>query len=290
MNKIPNMIQNTGRFSLLKIKIHPVFWFVVAAGLITGHFWEVASVFFIVFIHECGHAIAALLLGWRVREIQLLPFGGVAKVDDHGNRPMHEDLIVTLAGPVQHLWLPLLSYLFLLTDYWDQTNHQIFITYNFMILLFNSLPIWPLDGGKLMFLLLLKAFPFKRAYDITLILSCFILIILSIYVGVATPFTLNYFVVGSFICFSIIKEWKERRYVFMRFLLSRWRDPVPFHSTTPIVVTAKMPVATVLGLFKKGSLHPVIIEETRRHIEEKDILNAFFSGKCFDKPIGECFK
>ncbi|WKB36839.1 M50 family metallopeptidase [Terrilactibacillus sp. S3-3] len=102
-------------FLFAKIKIHPVFWFVMAAGAITGHFWEIAIAFFIVLVHECGHGFAAYKFGWHIEQIQLLPFGGVAKVEHASDRPMREEWLVILAGPLQHLWLPLVFlFLFLL--------------------------------------------------------------------------------------------------------------------------------------------------------------------------------
>ena len=52
------------------------------ASLATGHFIELITLFAIVFIHECGHAAAAALLGCRVLSIQMLPFGGVAVIED----------------------------------------------------------------------------------------------------------------------------------------------------------------------------------------------------------------
>lgn len=280
---------STRRKSSFKFKIHPVFWFVVAAGLLTGHFWEVVTVFFIVLVHECGHAFAALYLGWRVTEVQLLPFGGVAKVDENGSRPIWEELVVTVSGPIQHLWLPFLSHALLFTDYWNQSNHQLFLTYNFMILLFNLLPIWPLDGGKLIFLFLMKIFPFRRAYAMILILSFLFLIILTLFITLSFPFNLNYFIVGSFIGLSIFKEWKGRRFVFMRFLLSRWRDSKPYASTRLIVVAPDMPVVSILDLFHKGMNHSITIKGRSQRISEKELLAAYFKGNCLGRSIGECF-
>ena len=47
---------------------------------------------------------------WRIPRIMLLPFGGMAEVDEHGNRPLKEEAFVILAGPIQHLWLFLLPF------------------------------------------------------------------------------------------------------------------------------------------------------------------------------------
>lgn len=52
----------------------------------TGYFREVLMVFLIVFIHELGHAGAAHYFKWRIHKVELLPFGGVAEVEDSGNK------------------------------------------------------------------------------------------------------------------------------------------------------------------------------------------------------------
>ncbi|MFC7393196.1 M50 family metallopeptidase [Scopulibacillus cellulosilyticus] len=280
-------------FYLPKFKIHPVFWFVLAAGLITGHFWDIVIVFFIVFIHECGHAAAAMIVGWRVTAIELLPFGGVAKVEDHANRPLKEELFVTIAGPLQHLWLPAVSYLLAPTEFWSYSHHHLFLTYNTMILLFNLLPVWPLDGGKLLYILLMRRLPFKKAYHYSLIISLIILVLLTVFLLIFYPFLLSYFVVASFLGLSIYKEWRQRQYVFMRFLLSRWReyqDKSKYYK--PLIVPPNMPIINILDLFYRGMDHQIIIRNhnKQRVINEGDLLNLYFSGHYARHRIGELFK
>src|SRR5699024_11983500 len=57
----------------------------------------------IVLFHELGHYGAAKFFKWRIKGIMLWIFGGVMDTDEHGNKPFHEDIIVTVAGPLQHL-------------------------------------------------------------------------------------------------------------------------------------------------------------------------------------------
>ncbi|MFC0611178.1 site-2 protease family protein [Scopulibacillus daqui] len=280
---------------LPKFKIHPVFWFVLAAGLVTGHFWEVVIVFVIVFIHECGHAVAAMLAGWQITAIELLPFGGVAKVENHANRPLKEELFVTIAGPIQHLWLPFASRMLASANFWSDAHHHLFITYNLMILLFNLLPVWPLDGGKLLYILLMKRFPFKKAYYYSLIISLILLLILTISLLCLYPFALSYMVVASFIGVSIYKEWRQRRYVFMRFLLSRWREEYQSdysRRNKPIIVSSHMSISSILDLFYKGFNHRIIIrnKNKQRVIDEGELLNLYFSGNYARRRIGEFFE
>ena len=75
----------------------------------TGYFLEAITLFGIVLIHELGHLTAAKGFGWRVQEVQLLPFGGVLIVDELGTTSTREELIVALAGPLQHVWMILVG-------------------------------------------------------------------------------------------------------------------------------------------------------------------------------------
>lgn len=277
---------------LSKIEIHPVLWVVIGAGLITGYFWEVLMVFFIVLIHECGHAVAAYYFKWRIHKIKLLPFGGVAEVEEYGNRPFKEELIVLLGGPIQHLWLPIFSMMLLHFNFWTMEDHATFLERNRMILFFNLLPILPLDGGKLLRLLMTKWFPYKKAHLTSLLLSLIFFLSFSMMALIMMPWSPDFWVIMIFIASSHYKEWKHHQYVFMRFLLERWDfSKEKKGRTKPIFVTADMSVNDVLSLFYKGVLHRVIIKtnESRIYIEETALLDHFFNGNGGKHAIGDFF-
>ncbi len=233
----------------------------------------------------------ALAFNWRLTAIELLPFGGVAKVDEHGNRPFKEEFLVTIAGPIQHLWLPLVSFALLRTHFWNESNHHLFLTENTLLLVFNLLPIWPLDGGKLLFLLLAKLFPFKKAFRSALVFSLLFLFSLLIAIAYYNHTALNFFVIAIFIGFSIHQEWRQQKVVFMRFLLERWRTrPVEARrSVRKLRVGSDWPIWRVFDLFFKDPAHYIYINGHRvdEAIHETALLEAYFGGKYLDRTIGE---
>ena len=83
---------------LTKISVHPLFWVIIVIGIFTARFKELLLLFCIVLIHELGHAFAAAHYNWRIKRIQLLPFGGVAELEEHGNKSLKEELVVVIAG------------------------------------------------------------------------------------------------------------------------------------------------------------------------------------------------
>lgn len=266
---------------LKKIKINPLFWFVIGIGILTGYFREVIMIFTIVLIHELGHSVAAQHFNWKIRKIELLPFGGVAEVEEFGNRPLKEEFIVLIAGPLQHIWLIALSYLMLHFNFMAYTDHQLFITHNLMILLFNLLPIWPLDGGKLMYLFFSTKLSFQKGLMTTLKISIVLLGFFSVMSIYLFPFHLNLWIVIIFLISSHYFEWKQRNYAYMRFLMERYyQDYQPFEETTRVCVPGRLTVQEVLRLFRRGVKHKVIIDDgsfaPKKIIPERVILKAFF--------------
>ena len=75
----------------ISFRLHPLFVLVMLASVVTGRFAELITLFAIVLWHELGHLFAALRYGWTVKEVKLLPFGGVLEVEDAGSIPAGPD-------------------------------------------------------------------------------------------------------------------------------------------------------------------------------------------------------
>jgi Zn-dependent protease len=153
-------------------------WFLVAAFEISGRtnsysspVWnilEYLALFLIVMLHEFGHALACRSVGGTANRIVLWPLGGVAYV----NPPMRPGAVLwsIVAGPLVNVaLLPVLKVLVMLgaSMGWagDMPNAYAFLqtllAIDFWLLVFNILPVYPLDGGKILWALLW--FPMGRA-------------------------------------------------------------------------------------------------------------------------------
>jgi Zn-dependent protease len=129
---------------------------------------EVLCLFLIVLTHEFGHQLACRQVGGRTSDIVLWPLGGVAYVQPP--QRAGAQLWSIAAGPlVNVILIPVLSVLVSVSGHlgWFDTQpdayqfvHDIWII-NFALLIFNLLPIYPLDGGQILRSLLW--FPFGRA-------------------------------------------------------------------------------------------------------------------------------
>jgi Zn-dependent protease/DNA-directed RNA polymerase subunit RPC12/RpoP len=154
------------RFSGIDVFLHWS-WFLVAVyeiqdrarsySSITWNIFEYLALFVIVLVHEFGHALACRQVGGRANRIVLWPLGGVAYVDPPP-RP-GATLWSIAAGPLVNVaLLPILGYLVTAGHYrlWTDSgfNTQQFLPSVFWInvglLVFNILPIYPLDGGQIL--------------------------------------------------------------------------------------------------------------------------------------------
>jgi stage IV sporulation protein FB len=274
---------------LRQIKIHPLLWLVTALAVMTAHFIELTMLLSIILVHELGHAVAASFFSWRVKHISLLPFGGVAEMDEHGNRPLKEEAMVIVAGPLQHAWLMGVAIGAYELNWISPEHYTMFLSFNIMVLLFNLLPIWPLDGGKLVFLLFSYVKSFPEAHRSTLLVSLCSIIIFSSVTLLLMPKNLNVWIILAFLAFSLYHEWKQHRFVFMRFLLERYYGKnSDLRMLKPLLVQEEDLVVNVLERFRRGCKHPIVIEQDGKEkgiLDENELLHAIFTEKLVTAKI-----
>lgn len=152
------------------------------AGMLFGALM-VVLLFSSVLLHEFGHALTARALGIPVREIQLLPLGGVAVLGRPVLNPGHE-LLITIMGPVVNVLLVIvLAFVAIFSGIAGRLSPETLILTvgepsfdgvvlwliqaNALLALFNMLPAFPLDGGRVTRALLAFAMPYRRATVIT---------------------------------------------------------------------------------------------------------------------------
>lgn len=267
----------------MNIRIHPIFWLIAVLSIVVGQFWELLTLFMIVFIHELGHALVAILFKWKVRQVMILPFGGYCEVDEHGNRPLMEELLVILAGPIQHVFIACIVFVLQLSLVMNDEYALFIQQMNLAILLFNLLPIWPLDGGRLLQVILSQRKSYLDAQNYTLVFSFILLTLLSFSLFVFSPLLIQLWIVLLYLFLSLYSSWKKRNYQFMRFLLER------HYGKNEIVTKIKRMDASkneyvidVMSKFQRGCKHVIYVkdqEQRERAYDENEVLHAYFSNK-----------
>ena len=274
------------------IHIHPVLLLFVIISILTGTFMEMMIIFTIVFIHEMGHYGMAKLYGWRIKRVMLWVFGGVMETEEHGNRPVKEEILVTLAGPIQHLFIFLCLFCMMKINALPGPVIEKALFYNKTILFFNLLTIWPLDGGKLFFILLSRLLPFRKALDFIFIFSLLSCAVLMIGHFFFYPFTLTFAFLMVFLFFENRVEWKRRFYIFLRFLMGRYQGKHVVQKLEPLYLVGDLTLMEVFSRFKREKKHQIIFRDRSdnlKRIDETDCLHAYFQEKRYREQLKEIF-
>ena len=167
-----------GRIAGIDIRLHLTFFllFLWVASVVLGQGGSAATViaesafvvlvFGCVLLHELGHALAARVYGIKTRDIVLLPIGGVARLEDIPEKPSQE-LVVVAAGPAVNAVLAV-GALALLPFFGGSLSVSLFegallprlALVNVAMVVFNLIPAFPMDGGRILRALL--AFRLER--------------------------------------------------------------------------------------------------------------------------------
>ena len=158
-----------GRIAGIEVRIHLTFFLLLGWLGLESYRAEGAraalegvglmcAVFFCVLLHEFGHAFAARRYGIRTPDITLFPFGGVARIERMPERPSQE-IVIALAGPAVNVVIAGGLWLWLLatgaTGRVDPTKLEgslvlALLAINVWLLLFNLIPAFPMDGGRVL--------------------------------------------------------------------------------------------------------------------------------------------
>lgn len=225
----------------IPIRVHVSFLLIVLwaayLGLInSGSGWLRGVAFMILFtlllflcvvLHELGHSLVAQLFGVKVHDITLWPIGGVARLTKMPERP-YQEFLITAAGPAVNIVLALglaalaliwigpatVARIFtsprelqnLVSAMSGQTLVLLLAANNALLALFNLVPAFPMDGGRLLRSLLAVALPFGKATRVASIIGQ----ILAVGMALVAVMTGSFFL-GLVAVFVFAAAWQERQ-------------------------------------------------------------------------------
>lgn len=199
-------------FKYLEINIF-VYLFACMA-ILTASFIPFFIITVLIIIHELGHFIAAKAMNIEVKKIYLYPFGGISKFYLPLNTEIKKETFILAMGPIFQIIAKELL-LFILPKY-----KEMILIYHYGILFFNLLPIYPLDGGKLLNLLLSKFIAYKKSLNISIIIS-YLTIIVVFLINIKN-INLNLCIIVVFLIYKVTKEKRQINYFYEKFLLERY--------------------------------------------------------------------
>lgn len=197
-----------GRLFGIRIEVHVTFLLMLAGvALFTSEnardalhtTLDLALLFACVVLHELGHALMARRFGIVTREIVLLPIGGVARLERMPDKPSQE-VLVALAGPAVNVVLATIfgGWLFstgvrpeqILTRAAGEGTLEFLLLANVTMIVFNLIPAFPMDGGRVLRGALAAFMPYARATRIASL--------------VGQGFALLFAVLGIFVLKSVV--------------------------------------------------------------------------------------
>jgi Zn-dependent protease/predicted transcriptional regulator len=160
----------------------------------------VTALFGCIVLHELGHALTARRFGVKTSDITLLPIGGVARLQRIPEQP-YQELLVALAGPAVNVVIVLVFYFVFGLRFPEPTNNtkelitdhffSSLMAFNLFMALFNMLPAFPMDGGRVLRSLLALRLPYARATRLAASVGQFMAIVFGLLgLSAGNPFLL----------------------------------------------------------------------------------------------------
>lgn len=143
----------------MKFRIDLKIFILILLFLITNQIKIYAMIMGFAIIHECGHLIAGILLGMKPDKMEIKAFGvsigfNIEEKDYNikikkGNLLEIKKIFVALAGPLTNICIILILWICPIFHL-NENDKMLMIFSNFALIIFNILPIYPLDGGRIL--------------------------------------------------------------------------------------------------------------------------------------------
>ena len=216
--------------------------------LITGYIKFFLFFTFLILFHEIGHIFAGIICKWKIKEVIIMPFGGLTIFNNKINHSLKEELFVSLSGPIFQL----------IIGFFIKNN--ILLNIHYSLLLFNLIPIYPLDGSKVVTVLFNTFLSFYSSLKLIIYLSyIMILLVILKYNNIIL------YLIMLLILYKVVLEHKNIKEIFNKFLLERYLSNFNYKKTKKITKLKQM------SLNKK---HLFRIKNT--WLTEKEILKKIF--------------
>lgn len=163
----------------------------------------------------------AIIFKFKIKKINIYPFGGYTIFEDNINASFICSFMLFLGGILfQTIFFIIAKNTINNSSY----LYRLIENYNASILLFNMIPIVPLDGAKIINILFDKIFPFKMSHLFTIYTSYIVILIIIMF----EYKNFNLLLMVIMLLVILIKEHKNHRYIFNAFLIERYINAIKF--------------------------------------------------------------
>lgn len=198
----------------ISLSVHPLFYVFGLYYAGTGRIFVFLVYTICAVLHELGHSFVASSAGYRLDKITLMPFGAVVKGDIDGLK-LNDEIKIALAGPFINMAVGV----FFVAIWWIYPESYAFTDIvaeaNFSLALVNFLPIFPLDGGRVVSAVLTEKLGSDKAYFICKIIGgTFALLLLAGFILTAfSTLNLSLLFFALFVTFGAFGKGRKNKYV-----------------------------------------------------------------------------
>ncbi len=211
----------------ITFSLNPFFLVLLVLFALAGLLGQGILAFGVVVLHELAHIGVARHLGLHFSEIELLPFGGVAKTEQELALCPGREALVALAGPLSNFLLILLVWGGYNYHFWSWEGCRFFWQLNLSMAIFNLLPFLPLDGGRIYRAVLAGKMGLKKATLKAAVLGQVGGVAIAV-LGLGGLFLkiwgLEIFLLGIFVFYAASKEKKALAYLWLQHLLQKEQE------------------------------------------------------------------
>lgn len=190
----------------MKIKVDLKIFLIIILYILTKNIKVFAISFIFILLHELGHAITGIILGLKIKKININVFGLSIEFENYGKERLNNKIIIDMAGPAINIITFIIAVIF--------KNEEIAYI-NILLAIINLLPIYPLDGGRIVKNLLLKSHHYKQVVGYTEKISKDTLIIITAISSIVILYIKNVgiFLVILYLWSIALKEWRKNQII-----------------------------------------------------------------------------
>lgn len=194
------------RTIVTRMVIHPLFLPLLFGMVLYGDVAYYAMILISLIVHEIGHLLAAWIVRVKVVKCVIMPYGGEIELAGGTSLDAKKQLIIAVGGPIATVVC------ILMTPLLDPLFADPFLKIQLILLCINLVPIWPLDGGRIVLSLILMFGRKSRNYELFLLFSLMTICITVLISFIFLPRSLIIFVLSLFLFIKIVQEWRYRKY------------------------------------------------------------------------------
>ncbi len=263
-----------GTLGGIRLKLNLLWVVFIAVWGAAGLFLQVVVVSCSLVAHEFAHGLAARGLGIKLEEIELYPFGGVARIAEQLELEPYVERRLALAGPSANLLLAALAVVLHNRGLYNRELLQFIIESNLVLAIFNLLPAMPLDGGRVLRSYLTPVMGYRAATEQASrsgqILAA-VLLVIGLAGGCAGYFNWSLILAALFLFVAASREKNRAVYLFIRSLMAKESELLKKGCLRgeQLVVLEETRLLEIFRLFSPQRYHFILVLDRSQRLQGK---------------------